>query len=88
MKKMLSFLFMLSVSGFASTASTTASWGYVTCHFPWEEVKASDYAKMCRLSVPHGWLILNLNPENRESASSNTTIFISDESHEWVLNAN
>jgi protein tyrosine phosphatase len=81
MKKIMLFLLMLPISGFAATSSSN----YIACRSPWEEVKASDFVHMCRLSVPHGWLILTLN---HGFESSSTTTFITDESHEWVLNAN
>ena len=83
MKKMLLFLLMFPIA-FTST-SASAAWSYTSCIFPWEEVKASDYASICRLSVPKGWILLTLH---HSSDSSDTTTFIPDESHEWVLDTN
>lgn len=79
MKKMLFLFLMLPIT------SIFAAFGYSTCISPWEEVKASDYASLCRLSVPKGWLLLTIH---QGSESSDSTIFIPDESHEWVLETN
>lgn len=58
--------------------------GSVTCDYPWELIKApvsgwNVAVQLCRLSVPHGWLIYTA------AGTVGATIFMADEKHEWAL---
>ena len=77
MKKFLILLLTIPVLAFAASNP------------PWEDFYGpSDWSNpsMTRLSIPHGWLVIN--KIHTVDGESNTTTFVPDEYHEWVLNTN
>lgn len=52
------------------------------CQTPWEDVSSPvAHVKMCRMSVPHGWLVFSFAVEDMEIPHS---LFYPDENHEWL----
>ena len=74
MKKLLFILLVLPSLSFAKP------------HLPWERImdptNNSGTGRMYRMSVPHGWLVFTGTP-----VGGNSSIFVPDENHEWVLDA-
>jgi hypothetical protein len=56
------------------------------CESPWESIKSpNSHLKTCRLSVPHGWIVMNMAINDIESPN---TFFVPDEAHEWNTSTN